>query len=210
MNWHTKQDAFKVLVSTVLSQRTRDEKTDEAAKQLFAKYPDAKSLSKAPVKSIEKLIRPAGFYRMKAPRIRFIAREILDRFDGKVPADIELLLSLPGVGRKTANCVMVYGHGISAIPVDTHVHRISNRLGIVKTKTPDDTELALTRVLPKKHWLLFNQLLVIHGQNICRPVSPQCAKCPADKYCDYYKLVYTKEKIKNMGKTTKTRKTKTM
>ncbi|MBM3303457.1 MAG: endonuclease III [Candidatus Aenigmarchaeota archaeon] len=189
-NWHTKQGPFRVLVSTVLSQRTRDENTDRAAMALFAKYGTAKKLAAASVKNIERLIKPAGFYRQKAPRIKQIAEIIHKNYNGKITTKMDELLELPGVGRKTAGCVLVYGHGIPAIPVDTHVHRVSNMLGIVKTQTPEQTEYALMKIIPKKHWLLLNQLFVIHGQNICSPIGPRCSACPVNKYCKYYKDIY--------------------
>ena len=194
-NWHTRQDVFEVLIGTVLSQRTKDENTDKAAQALFARYDNPKKLAEADVKSIEKLIRPSGFYKVKAKRIKEISKIILQKYRSKVPKKMEELLSLPGVGRKTAGCVLVYGFGIAeSIPVDTHVHRISNRLGIVKTKTPEQTEKELMRIVPKKEWININQLLVVHGQNICRPISPKCNVCPVNKYCSYYKNVYLVEK----------------
>ncbi len=189
-NWHTRQDPFKVLISTVLSQRTRDENTDRAARALFARYGTPERIGKADVRSIEKLIKPAGFYRIKAPRVKEIARIVSEKYGGKVPTKTEELLSLPGVGRKTANCVLVYGHGIHAIPVDIHVWRVSNRLGIVKAKTPEQTEQALMKVVPRRYWLHLNQLFVIHGQNICKPVVPKCGVCPVNKYCGYFNNVH--------------------
>lgn len=189
-NWHTRQDAFKVLISTVLSQRTRDENTDRAARALFSRYSTPEELAGAGIKSIEGLIRPAGFYRQKAPRVKEIAKTIIVQYGGKVPDNIEELLKLPGVGRKTANCVLVYGHGRPAIPVDVHVHRVSNRLGIVKTTKPEQTEKELTKIIPKRSWLVVNRLFVIHGQSICRPASPKCGECPVNKYCSYFKTSY--------------------
>ncbi len=177
------EDPFRVLITTVLSQRTRDEVTEKAAGRLFAKYPLASSLSKADVNDIRGLIREVGFYRVKAPRIRDIAQIIDTRYNGKVPEDMGELLSLPGVGRKTANCVLVYGFGRNAIAVDTHVHRISNRLGLVKTRTPDETETRLLEVLPEKYWLHVNELMIRFGKDICRPVSPKCDKCTVSEFC---------------------------
>lgn len=176
-------DPFRALIATVLSQRTRDEVTERASEKLFSKYGKASALAHADVKDIEELIREVGFYRIKAPRVKEIARIISNDFRGKVPDDMDTLLSLPGVGRKTANCVLVYGFGRDAIAVDTHVHRISNRLGLVSTRTPEDTEIKLREVLPKKHWRHINELLVRFGQDICRPVAPRCDACTLAELC---------------------------
>ena len=179
------EDPFRVLIATVLSQRTRDEVTSRAERALFGKFGDAKSISRAGIGEIENLIRNVGFYRTKARAIREISREILSRFDGRVPEDLESLLSLPLVGRKTANCVLVFGFGKPAIPVDTHVHRISNRLGWVRTRTPEETEAALSKLIPRVRWLDVNELMVTHGKNICKPLNPQCDICPIARYCNY-------------------------
>lgn len=176
-------DPFRVLITTVLSQRTRDEVTDRAADKLFSKYSSSGALAHSDVADIEELIHEVGFYRMKAPRVKEIARIISNDFKGKVPDDMETLLSLPGVGRKTANCVMVYGFGKDAIAVDTHVHRISNRLGLVATKTPEETEIRLREVLPKKQWRHLNRLLVRFGQETCRPITPKCGACILYEFC---------------------------
>ncbi len=176
-------DPFRVLIATVLSQRTRDEVKDKAAGKLFARYSMATALANADVGDIEELIREVGFYRVKAPRIKEIARIIHNDFKGRVPDDMGSLLSLPGVGRKTANCVLVYGFGKNAIAVDTHVHRISNRLGLVSTKTPEETEIHLQEVVPRKHWRYINELLVRFGQDICRPIGPKCGRCPLAELC---------------------------
>ncbi len=177
------RDPFRQLIATVLSQRTRDEVTDRASEKLFSKYGTAAALAHADVSDIEELIREVGFYRVKAPRVKEIARIISNDYRGKVPDDMEALLSLPGVGRKTANCVLVYGFGRDAIAVDTHVHRISNRLGLVSTKTPEETEMKLRDVLPRKHWRHINELLVRFGQDICRPVAPKCGVCMIGEMC---------------------------
>ncbi len=177
------RDPFRQLIATVLSQRTRDEVTDRASGKLFSKYGTATALAGADVSDIEELIREVGFYRIKAPRVKEIARIISNDFKGKVPDDVDTLLSLPGVGRKTANCVLVYGFGKDAIAVDTHVHRISNRLGLVSTKTPEETELKLREVLPKRYWRYINELLVRFGQDICRPVGPKCGVCMIGEMC---------------------------
>jgi len=177
------ENPFQVLIGTILSQRTKDANTDRASLALFARFPDAPSLARADVKQLEPLIRGTGFYRTKARAIRACAREILDRFDGTVPRTLEELLTLPSVGPKTANCVLVFGYGLPAIPVDTHVHRISNRLGIVRTKTPEETEAALRKVVPERFWIPINPLLVQHGQNLCRPRGPKCPDCPISGQC---------------------------
>ncbi len=174
---------FQVLIGTILSQRTRDANTDRASALLFARYPDARSLARATPEQIEPLIRATGFYRTKARMIRRCAQEVLERFDGTVPRELGPLVSLPGVGPKTANCVLVFGYGIPAVPVDTHVHRIANRLGIVRTSTPEATEAALRRVVPREYWIPLNPLLVQHGQNLCRPNRPLCPRCPILSDC---------------------------
>lgn len=176
-------DPFRVLVATVLSQRTRDEVTERAAEKLFARYGTASALAHAGVGDIEKLIHEVGFYRVKAPRIREIARIISNEFRGKVPDDIAALLLLPGVGRKTANCVLAYGFDRDVIAVDTHVHRISNRLGLVSTNTPEETEAMLYEILPKRHWRYINELFVRFGQDICRPLAPRCGACTLYELC---------------------------
>ncbi|MFH0978552.1 MAG: endonuclease III [Candidatus Woesearchaeota archaeon] len=176
---------FRVLISTVLSQRTRDENTEKASNQLFKVYKTNSALAKAPVKKVERLIKPSGFYKIKAKRIVAIAKDLELRFNGQVPDKLDDLLSLYGVGRKTANCVLVYAFRKPAIPVDTHVHRISNLIGWVKTKTPEQTELRLMKLIPRKYWILLNELLVTHGQNICIPRNPRCETCPISPYCDY-------------------------
>jgi endonuclease-3 len=176
-------DPFQVLIRTVLSQRTRDENTDRASRQLFSRFRTPEDMVRASVGEIERLIRPSGFYRVKARKVKEISKEILDRFGGKVPDDIGGLVSLPGVGRKTANCVLVYGYKTPALPVDTHLHRIPNRIGLVKTMTPEETEKALERIVPRKHWIVINELFVKFGQRICRPVRPLCYRCPIVDLC---------------------------
>ncbi|HXQ94043.1 MAG TPA: endonuclease III [Thermoplasmata archaeon] len=177
------EDPFQVLIGTILSQRTRDENTDVASARLFAKYPDARSLAKATARQIEPLIRETGFYHTKARAIRGTSLGILDRFGGVVPRTLEELTSLPGVGPKTANCVLVFGYGMPGMPVDTHVHRIANRLGVVRTKTPEETEAALRANVPERYWIPVNPILVQHGQNICRPIHPKCPECPVMDLC---------------------------
>jgi endonuclease-3 len=177
------ENPFQVLIGTILSQRTRDANTDQASARLFARYPGPQDLVAAPQRSVERLIRATGYYRTKARHIRATSRALLDRFGGTVPADRATLLTLPGVGPKTANCVLVFGYGLPAVPVDTHVHRISNRLGLVRTRTPEETEREIERTVPERYWIPLNPILVQHGQNLCRPIGPRCADCPIREYC---------------------------
>lgn len=174
---------FKILVSTLLSLRTQDATTEAASKRLFAVARTPKALLRLNPEKIEKLIYPVGFYRTKARTLREVCRLLLERHGGQVPDTMEELLALPGVGRKTANLVMTVGHRKPGICVDTHVHRISNRWGLVKTRTPDETEMALRRILPKRYWIDYNDLLVCYGQNLCQPVSPKCSVCKIRVYC---------------------------
>ena len=177
-------DPFKVLVSTVLSLRTKDETTLKASYRLFEKASNVEALNELDVEGIEKLIYPVGFYKTKARNLKKIASILINKYGGRVPCEMDALLKLPNVGRKTANLVLAKGCNKDAICVDIHVHRISNRLGLVKTKTPEETEFELMRVLPRKYWIEFNDLLVPFGQNICRPISPFCSKCPVYEFCD--------------------------
>ncbi|MBI4257953.1 MAG: endonuclease III [Thaumarchaeota archaeon] len=181
------EDPFRILIGTILSHRTRDTNTTKACNQLFAIYDTPEKLAAADPSQLEPLIKPVGFYRVKSRRIKEVAELIVNRFGGKVPDTLEELLSLPAVGRKTANCVLVYGFNKPAIPVDTHVHRIMNRLGFVSTKTPEETEGALTKNVDKKYWLEINDLLVRFGQEICRPVNPRCKDCLLKEACPYGK-----------------------
>jgi len=184
-NWHTQQTPFQVLIGTVLSQRTRDEKTDAAARALFFRYPSPEALAAATLEEIEELIRPVNYYRTKAKRIHEICIILLARYDGRAPDTIAELMKLPGVGRKTASCVMVFGFRRPALPVDTHVHRIANRIGLVRTRFPEETERALCEVLPERHLMTCNELMVKHGQTICRPRGPRCEECPVADSCLY-------------------------
>ncbi len=181
------KEPFHVLIATIISQRTKDEVTYTVAERLFEKYPDARSMMNAPVDEIARLIYPAGFYRQKAVKIKDVSRILVEKYGGRVPDTLDELLSLPGVGRKTANIVLSRCFGQDVIAVDVHVHRISNRLGWVNTKTPEETERALMKVLPKKYWIDINELLVMFGRTICRPTSPKCEKCPVSGCCKYYK-----------------------
>ena len=178
---------FRILIATILSARTKDENTTKAADKLFKVYGTPQKLAKAKVKDVEKMIKSVGFYHVKSRRIINAANIILSKYHGKVPANIEQLTDIPGVGRKTANCVLVYAFEEPAIPVDTHVHRISNRLGLVDTKTPEETEMELRKKVPKKYWLPINNTFVMYGQNICKPISPMCNVCKISKNCNYFK-----------------------
>jgi len=180
---------FKILIGTVLSARTRDENTTKAVTKLFKVYGTPQKLAKAKVKDVEKMIKSVGFYHVKSRRIIEVANIILSKYHGKVPADIDKLVEIPGVGRKTANCVLVYAFEKPAIPVDTHVHRISNRLGLVNTKTPEETEMELREKVPKKYWLPINNTFVMYGQNICKPISPICSVCKIRNSCNYFKNI---------------------
>jgi len=178
-----KYEPFKVLISTILSARAKDEVTEVISEKLFEKYPTAEKLARANKKDVIKIIHRIGFYNVKSKNIINAAKMLLEKFNGKVPRTMEQLIELPGVGRKVANCVLVYAYKQDAIPVDTHVHRISNRLGWVKTKKPEDTEIALEKLVPRKHWQLINDTFVSHGKTICVPISPFCSKCPVYNYC---------------------------
>jgi endonuclease III len=176
-------DPFRVLVATMISLRTKDEVTRKAADSLLAAAPTPQALAALPEARIERLIYPAGFYRTKAKSLRAAASALVEAHGGEVPADMEALLALTGVGRKTANLVLNLGFGLPGICVDTHVHRISNRLGWVATKGPTQTELALMEILPKRYWITINELLVRYGQRVCTPLSPHCSTCPAARWC---------------------------
>lgn len=188
-------DPFKILIGTILSSRTRDENTTKALAKLFKKYKGAKDISCANIDDIKKEISSVGFYNVKAARIKEVANIIQDKYDGQVPDNEEELLNLPGVGRKTANCVLVYAFQKSAIPVDTHVHRISNRLGLVDTKIPAETEKKLNKLVDKRDWIKLNSAFVRYGQNICLPLKPKCDYCNLRKICKYYSLNLQNPKI---------------
>ena len=185
---------FKVLISTILSARTRDPVTEQASARVFSRFPDAISLSKARRRTVAKLIRPVSFYNVKAGRIIKVAKIIENEFNGVVPNNLDRLLDLPGVGRKTANCVLVYGFQIPAIPVDVHVHRISNRIGLVDTRTPEMTEEKLSSLYEERQWLEVNELFVRFGQTICKPTRPLCEICTVQPLCNYYQFVVKKNK----------------
>lgn len=177
------QDPFFVLISTVMSHRTRDDVTYPAARKLFEQFSTPKEMIEADVSEIEALIKNVGFYRVKAGRIKEISRILLEEYNGRVPDDMDTLLELPGVGRKTANCVLAHAFSKDALAVDTHVHRISNRLGLLATKVPEETEIELKKIFPQKYWKHINLLLVKLGQNVCRPISPRCEVCVLNDLC---------------------------
>ncbi len=181
---------FSILIGTILSARTKDEATAKAVKALFSKYKNPKELSNAKIKDVEKIIKSIGFFHVKSKRIIEVAQIIHVKYKDKVPDDLDVLVQLPGVGRKTANCVLVYAFDKPAIPVDIHVHRISNRLGLVDTKNPEETEQELMKKIKKKYWIDINDTFVMYGQNICKPISPMCDVCKIKKSCKYYKSKY--------------------
>ncbi|HVC27870.1 MAG TPA: endonuclease III [Nitrososphaerales archaeon] len=187
---------FRILIGTILSQRTRDERTTLATERLFRRFKGPRELAGAKEDEVRELIRPAGFYNMKAKSIIKVAKQLVEEFGGEVPSDLEALMSLPSVGRKTANCVLVYGFDEPAIPVDTHVHRISNRLGLVETKTPEQTEAQLVKSVPKRYWLELNELFVRFGQTTCKPVGPRCGECTLRARCKYYRQVVRPKQLK--------------
>ncbi len=179
----TERDPFQILISCILSLRTQDKTTGEASQRLFQLARTPEEMRRLSVEKIEKSIYPVGFYRVKARTIKEISREIVENYGGRVPDDIETLMLLKGVGRKTANLVVTLGYNKPGICVDTHVHRITNRWGLVKTKTPQQTEFALREILPTRYWKTLNGILVAFGQGICRPISPLCSQCSVRPVC---------------------------
>jgi endonuclease III len=177
-------DPFKILVGTILSARTKDEVTAKACAKLFAKVNQATDLNKYSLQEIEELIFPVGFYRQKAEYLKELPTVLKERFNNKIPQTIEELVQLPGVGRKTANLMMILAFDQPAMCVDVHVHRISNRLGYIKTNTPAESEIELRKKLPIKYWKMYNSMLVAFGQTLCRPVNPKCGECPVSKECE--------------------------
>ncbi|MDR0550441.1 MAG: endonuclease III [Spirochaetaceae bacterium] len=182
-----RQDAWAVLVSTIISLRTKDAVTLVSSRKLLGKAPTPQKLLKLDEAETAALIYPAGFYKTKAANLHKIAGILIDKYGGEPPPDMDALLALPGVGRKTANLVLIEAYGMDGICVDTHVHRISNRLGAVSTKTPEETEFALRETLPQKYWKRINALLVLYGQNVCKPVRPRCELCVITRHCAFYK-----------------------
>ena len=191
INTHTR-DPFKTLTSCILSLRTKDEVTAVASQRMFALADTPEKMAAVDEGVLARAIYPVGFYRTKAKSLREIARQLLERFDGRVPDEIDPLLTLPGVGRKTANLVVAQAYGKPAICVDTHVHRISNRWGYVRTKMPEQTETLLRAQLPARHWIEINHLLVAFGQTICHPTSPRCSICPIARYCPRIGVVHSR------------------
>ena len=190
--WH--DDPFRVLISTVLSQRTKDQNTRIASERLYSVYDTPEGIAGAPLHELERLIMPSGFYKVKAKRIKEISRQIVMDFGGKVPRQRQDLLKLEGVGPKTAGCVQVYGFNDHSLPVDTHVFRISNRLGLVHTKTPEETEPKLMDVIPKRYWREINLLFVRYGQTVCLPRNPRCGMCGLKAICPYFKNVVSRKR----------------
>ena len=178
------RDPFKVLISCILSLRTKDDTTAAASSRLFKITDNPAKMLKIKDRTMEKTIYPVGFYRTKTRNIKSICRILVDKYKSRVPDEIDELLKLKGVGRKTANLVVTLGYNKLGICVDTHVHRISNRLGYISTTTPEKTEFALRKRLPQKHWIIYNDLLVTFGQNLCKPISPVCSICPIYNYCN--------------------------
>ncbi len=180
---HT-NDPFRVLVCALLSTRTRDETTAKVCEKLFKRVKCIEDLIEIPLHELEELIYPVGFYRNKAKQLKELARILIEKYNGKIPHSLEELTSLPGVGRKVANLVLADGYNVPAICVDTHVHRITNRWCLVKTKTPYETEKELMKKLPRKYWIVINRLLVAFGQRICTPQRPRCDICPVEEFCE--------------------------
>ena len=179
-------DPFKILIGTILSARSRDENTTKVVNKLFARFKTPQDVASADIDEIKKIIHSIGFYNVKAARIKQVSQMLVSKFAGQVPCDVDQLLELPGVGRKTANCVLVYAFDRPAIPVDVHVHRISNRLGLVNTKMPEQTEIELSRLVDRRLWTKVNDTFVMYGQNICLPTRPNCGSCDLKKMCRYY------------------------
>jgi endonuclease-3 len=178
---------FRMLVQTILAARNTDENALAAAKELFAKYKTPAEIAKAPLPILEKLVKKGVFYKMKAKSIKGLSQMLVEKYSSKVPKTMEELVELPGVGRKTANIILSYAYGkAEGIAVDTHVFRVVNRIGIVSEKTPEKTEFALLKIVPKQYWLDFNRIFVMHGREICFARKPACDKCPLTKWCDFY------------------------
>lgn len=178
-----KPDAFKILISCLLSLRTQDKNTEIASNRLFAVADTPQKIKKLPIKRLEKLIFSSGHYKKKARTLKHVSKELINRFNSKVPNDKEQLLSIKGIGPKTANIVLNFAFDQLVLPIDTHCHRIPNRLGWVKTKTPEKTEKALEKILPKRYWRSFNGIFVLFGKTVCQPISPWCSQCPINRYC---------------------------
>ena len=178
-----KPNAFKILISCLLSLRARDENTEKVSKKLFAIADTPKKIANIPTKKLEKLIFSSGHYKKKARTLKHVSKILIEKYNNKVPDKKQELLSIKGIGPKTANIVLAFAFNKQVLPIDTHCHRLPNRLGWVKTKTPEQTEKQLEKILPKKYWREFNAIFVVFGKTICQPVSPWCSKCPIRKYC---------------------------
>jgi endonuclease-3 len=182
-SWNERRvSPFRTLIGTILSARSRDEMTDVITEALFRRFPDARALARAERRAVEKILKPIGFYRTKASYVMETAR-MVEAAGGRIPRTIDGLMEYPGVGRKVANCVLVYAFGRQAIPVDTHVHRVSNRMGWMKTRTPEETERQLTALVPQRLWPVINEALVAHGKAVCKPIGPTCDTCPVHRFC---------------------------
>jgi endonuclease-3 len=182
-SWNERKvSPFRTLIGTILSARSRDEMTDVITERLFERFATPNALAHADRRIVEKILQPIGFYRTKASYVMETARRVEER-GGEIPRTIEGLMEFPGVGRKVANCVLVYAFGQQAIPVDTHVHRVSNRMGWIKTKTPEETERRLVELVPRKLWPVINEALVAHGKAVCKPIGPTCDSCPISRHC---------------------------
>lgn len=191
-----KKDPFKTLISCLLSLRTQDENTAKASASLFRAADTPQEIVELPIKRLEKLIYSSGYYKNKARSIKHVCKVLLDEYDGKVPSTKEELLAIKGIGPKTSNIVLCFAYGKCVIPIDVHCHRIPNRLGWIKTMTPEETENELMKILPRKYWREFNTVIILFGKNICRPVNPHCWECPINKYCRHYKEIYLPSKNK--------------
>ena len=178
-----KPDAFKILISCLLSLRTQDKNTEASSKKLFAVADTPVKIIKLPMKKLEKLIFSSGHYKKKARTLKHVSKVLIKKYKGRVPDDKQELLNIKGIGPKTANIVLAFAYAQDVLPIDTHCHRIPNRLGWVKTKKPEETEKQLEKILPKRYWNEFNGIFVLFGKTICQPISPWCSKCPIRKYC---------------------------
>jgi len=175
--------AFKILISCLLSLRTQDKNTEKVSKNLFKIADTPEKIVKMPLKKLEKIIYSSGHYKKKARTLKDVSKELIKKFNGKVPSTKEELLNIKGIGPKTANIVLAFAFNKSVLPIDTHCHRIPNRIGWVKTKNPEKTEIELMKIIPKKYWKEFNGIFVLFGKTICQPISPKCSQCPIEKYC---------------------------
>ncbi len=179
------KDPFKVLIATILSARARDLQTEKVSNELFKYADNPKKLANFDIKKLKKILRPIGFYNEKSKRIKGASKYILNNFNGKIPNKFDELIKIPGVGRKTANVFLAEVHNLNVIGVDVHCHRVPNRLGLIRTNKPIETEKNLEKLFPKSEWKNVNRVFVSHGQNICKPIKPLCFKCPIEKYCNY-------------------------